>query len=103
MAEKYLAVPRSGDIPGMGGSDVSFSITTKNELAMWRAFNRANKDWLEISWVVVLAGRKAPRRLYDKLLGAYIRANDALKAHYGVELWSKYHSRTTWVVVKGGF
>jgi len=97
---KYLAIARDGDIPGMGGTDVSFPITTPAELAMWRDFNRANKDWLEISWIVVLAGRRAPRRLYDKLLGVYIKANAALREYYGEEVFSKYHSRTIWVVVK---
>ena len=99
----HRAVARSGDIPGMSGPDeepVRFDITTKAELDMWKDFNRANKDWLEISWVIVLAGREAPRRLYDKLLAVYIRANDALREHYGAEVWSKYHSRTTWVIVK---
>ena len=100
MTLDYIAIARSGDIPGMtnpGEPPETFNITTKEELTLWRVFNRTSKDYVEMCDLVVRASCKGPSRLLNKARTAFYDANEALQNYYGENVFSKWHGRTTWV------
>tara|TARA_R110000823_G_C15851509_1_gene492210 strand:+ start:315 stop:665 length:351 start_codon:yes stop_codon:yes gene_type:complete len=109
----YLAIAKTGDIPGMAGPDktITFRITTKDELKIWRTFNRVNRLYrLALgNWTAaVLSGEND--EVKSRLNSAchvirqkvFIPAALKLRAHLGGEdVWSKYHINTTWICRKG--
>jgi hypothetical protein len=101
----YIAIAREGDIPAMtnpGEPPETFDITTKEELTLWRAFNRTRKDYQELCSLSVWAGCRGPRRLLNKSRTAFYDAYEAIQNYYGEEVFSKWHARTTWVCKPNG-
>ena len=100
----YNVVPVSGDIPGMRGearhSEDMIPITSAKEMTMFRNFNRASKDYAELCDLYVRGGCKGPRRLLDKASDDFSNASQDIRDHYGESVWTKWHSRTGWVIKK---
>jgi len=97
----YIAVPRSGDIVGMtapGETPETFTITSKNDLAIWRTFNRANKDHHKACMSFLKDAKTFEN--YDHYAEAFNWAVENMRALYGAEIFSKWHARTTWVCKK---
>ena len=100
----HNAVPVSGDIGGMRGEyrhpNDMIAITSKKEYDLFRAFNRANRDFVEVCNLYVRGGCKGPRRLLEKLSDDFSNASQNLRDHYGDDVWSKWHARSHWVIKK---
>ena len=106
----YLAIAKTGDIPGMAGpgKTITFRITTKDELKIWRTFNRVNRLYrLALgNWTAAILSGDDPlpwlqacQVIRQKV---FIPAAFKLREHLGGEdVWSKYHINTTWVCRKG--
>ena len=95
----YIAVGRSGDLPAMAGHEVTMPITTKKTLRLWRNFNRLSKIFHTAFALHTLYGapKKECQELSHHALLAFYAASRELGACYGEE-WTKWHSRTIWVV-----
>jgi len=99
----HIAISRSGDICGMSndGKGETLSITTKEELKAWREFNRLNKLHHRACSEFLKDTKNAnAQKLFDAAYILFIDASHKLKDLVGSEVWSKYHTRTTWVVKK---
>lgn len=109
MQYNYIAYPIEGDIVGMtneGEELETFPVQTAEAYRLWRAFNRASKDYVDICCLYMLGNGKGSRRLVDKLSKIYYDARDDLRGHLGRDhndddIFSKWHGRTTWVLRKG--
>ena len=103
----YVAVSRSGDIPGMSndGYGEILPIAGKGELATWREFNRQAKlyraavaKWAA-SYKTKESNRNALNRTAQKINDNRATVTYAMYGMLG-DVWSKWHNRSDWVVKK---
>ncbi len=95
----YIAIARSGDLPGMAGHTVTMPVTTKKALRLWRNFNRLHNIFhvaFSCRWLYG-APKKECEILQRNALDAFFAASRELGEYYGEE-WTKWHARTDWVV-----
>ena len=97
----YIAVSRGGDLPGMAGHEVSMPIHNKEQLRLWRNFNKCSEIFH--SAFMLHTQHKVPtcKELTSAALDAHFATAEELGKSYGEE-WSKWHTRTTWVVKRNG-
>tara|TARA_Y100001963_G_C6771051_1_gene444861 strand:- start:1200 stop:1505 length:306 start_codon:yes stop_codon:yes gene_type:complete len=97
----YLAVSRGGDLPGMAGHEVSMPIHNKEQLRLWRNFNKCSEIFHSAH--ILAAVQEAPMcgNLQQAALDAHFATAQELAKSYGEE-WSKWHTRTSWVVKRNG-
>ena len=101
----YIAVTKSGDIPGMAGETVTLEINTKAELKLWRIFNRSNRLYRLALANWTIAYRDDETTAVKQRLNAvcqdirqkvFLPAAGDLADCLGL-VWSKYHTNTTWI------
>lgn len=78
----YIAVSRGGDLPGMAGHEVSMPIHNKEQLRLWRNFNKCAE-------------------IFHSAFMLHQYFSEELGKSYGEE-WTKWHTRTSWVVKRNG-
>ena len=96
----YIAVSRGGDLPGMAGHEVSMPIHNNNQKRLWRNFNKC-AEIFHSAFILHKDFSEAPEcdELHRVALDAYRATAKELGKSYGEE-WSKWHTRTTWVIKK---
>lgn len=112
----YIAVSRGGDLPSMAGHEVSMPIHNKKQLRLWRNFNKCSEIFhsaftlhtqppepclalykLGVGKYPLVA--MACKELTSAALDATFATAQELAESYGDE-WTKWHTRTTWVIKK---
>tara|TARA_R100001129_G_scaffold168183_1_gene136242 strand:- start:644 stop:976 length:333 start_codon:yes stop_codon:yes gene_type:complete len=106
----YIAVSRGGDLPGMAGHEVSMPIHNKEQLRLWRNFNKCSEIFhsaFTLHTQHKLGVGKDPlvamacKELTSAALDANFATAEELAESYGDE-WTKWHTRTSWVVKRNG-